>query len=804
MRRIVYILFLLALYTSSYAQTKRAYLKAAEKAVLENNTYKALTYFNEALEFDTDNPELIYKSAVQAFKFRAYDMAKERFATLVDSLKSTEYADAEYYYGSVLITQGEYEKGKFHLKSFLSKSSDTGLLSNEAKVNKEKARWMIENIDLKDKSARITLMDGVNTPNSEFGAVKIGDKTYFTSMDHKEDVEKGNIPRNISKIHIKDADSTYVAPGSINDGNSSKAYTTYSKDGSRWYYTECNYTNGDSVRCKIYYRILDENGNYNDKILAPSSINMEGFTATTPHIVVDGTGKERLFFASDRPGGNGKLDIYYSVINSTGQFSEPINMSEINTAGDDLSPFYHLESNTLYFGSDGHVGMGGFDIYAYEMGSTDTPEALLAPVNSSYDDLHYYLSPDKKEALFSSNRNTSQLLDNVTKACCFDIYEVEYDDVIIDLDVMTFDSLTRRELMGATVYLIDKKTGDTLDVVTVDDSHHHVFQLKKGMDYTILATREHYEDYRMDLSTKGITESIELKEELYMYCTAMQVDLFTFDNKTKEELIGTDVIVRNLSDPNAEDLVFKNMTGNDYHFYLPLGSRYEVEVSKFGYVTKKEIIDLTTETTPSLIKKDVYLDVFEIEDYKNTAVFFENDYPNPRTRSSETSEIYGNHYNEYISNKSDYIRKVMKNKRIQDKQAAIESVNRFFTTEVEEGYETFQKFNRALLRELEKGRRLEVVLKGYASPVADSKYNATLSERRVNSVKNEMLRYKQGIFRNYLGKGYLKITDISYGDTKAPADVSDNPRDIQESVYSIKAARERRVEIIRVKDQNRK
>jgi len=107
---------------------------------------------------------------------------------------------------------------------------------------------------------------------------------------------------------------------------------------------------------------------------------------------------------------------------------------------------------------------------------------------------------------------------------------------------------------------------------------------------------------------------------------------------------------------------------------------------------------------------------------------------------------------------------------------------------------------RALKKELELGRSLEIAIKGYASPKADTKYNLALGQRRVSSVKNEILSYEGGIFREYVRQGKLILTDISFGEETSPADVSDsNNRTL--SVYSPEASRERRVQIVKIKDQ---
>lgn len=802
--KLLILLLTFVVISTGYSQTKRAYIKAAEKAMLEENYYAALTYFNEALEFDKDSPELLYKTGKAAKKFKAFEMASERYGMLLDTLQSDVYPRAWLEYGQVLTYLGEYDHAEAKLDTFINgewvkEPEDETLATNL----KSEIQWAKEAAKNPDNSAELEQINAINTPESDFGATMLDDYIFYSTMSHVEDDDERKIERNISKIHKWDGSMQEMVEGEINDGNTLVGNTTFSKDGSWIFYTECNYNIFDEVICKIVKRPVNEDGTFGAKEELPASINAANSTSTHPHIGYDAENERAvLYFVSNREGGQGGMDIYYAVFNSSGQLSEPINMDEINTSGDDITPFYHAESNALFFSSNGYKSLGGFDIYSISLEDlTAEPTNILAPVNSSYDDLYYIVDADKVEGYFSSNRATAARLDNVTKACCFDIFKVTYKDVVIELNALTFDSLTRRELPGATVYLIEKETGDTIDVVTNDDGNDHEFLLERNKDYELLATREFYDDYRHEISTHDISDSTKLIEELYMSTDMMQLDLFTFNNKTKEPLAGTRVIVRNLTDRTWEVLDLTNPIGNDYHIYLDTGDKYDIEVSKFGFVTKHEEVDLSEVTEPGLITRNVYLDVFEIEEYADTNVYFENDYPNPKTISTDTDVRYGEHYEYYIHQKPVYIEKAQKSKRILNKLSAVEEIDAFFEGEVAGGYAMFKKFMRALKKELELGRKLEVQLKGYASPVAESAYNMSLSQRRVQSVLNEMLDFEDGVFRDYLGNKQLIITDLSFGDEKAPADVSDNPRNILESVYSVKAARERRVEIIRIKDQ---
>ena len=106
-----------------------------------------------------------------------------------------------------------------------------------------------------------------------------------------------------------------------------------------------------------------------------------------------------------------------------------------------------------------------------------------------------------------------------------------------------------------------------------------------------------------------------------------------------------------------------------------------------------------------------------------------------------------------------------------------------------------------LIEELKKGEHFELIFKGYASPLSKDDYNKFLSKRRISTVKNYISFYKNGVFLNYLiadkkGKTTLSFKEESFGEYLTDKMVSDNPNDKRNSIFSKKAALERKVEII--------
>ena len=129
------------------------------------------------------------------------------------------------------------------------------------------------------------------------------------------------------------------------------------------------------------------------------------FWDSQPSFSIDG---KTLYFTSNRPGGKGGKDIWKTTLNEQGQWTKAVNMGDsINTPFDETCPFIHYDDQTLYFSSNGHIGMGGFDIF-YSRKQTDStwsyPINIGYPINTNNDELNLIVSASGKTAIFSTDK----------------------------------------------------------------------------------------------------------------------------------------------------------------------------------------------------------------------------------------------------------------------------------------------------------------------------------------------------------------------------------------------------------------
>ncbi len=801
MKRILVLITVLCIAGIANGQTKRAFRKAAEEAYNKKNYYAALTYYNEVLEFDANDKEALLRSAHAAREFNAYDIAVEKYTYLLDSLELEVDSTVLINTAEMFQRMGKYDKATEYYDRFITEYGSNDSLSMKAKEYKEKAAWASSRVKEVDEGITVERVNSdVNSNYSDFGAYKLGDSTFFTSMRFVQENPEEKPPRQLSRVMLKNGEeSSMVLESPFNALDQPVGSSCINEAGNKIYYTVCDYRGESDLRCDIYSATIQKGGKISDERILPKSINDTSYTTTHPFITKDEkTGNEILYFASDRPGGNGGLDIWYSVYDKKIGYSKPINISSINTEGNEASPFYHKPSGMFYFSSDGYLGLGGYDIYQsrYNGGQFGTPAMLPAPTNSSYHELFYVLNESEDEAIFSTNREGASYIDNVLKACCFDVYTATIEQQEIDLLALTYDKFTNEELIGARVSLYDKETGELIETIKIDTSHIHPFKVKKNREFLVVGEYPGYLTDTIEVSTYDLETEDPIEEKLFLEPDGVILDALTFDAETKEALIGAKVILEDLSDPTADQIIKINVDDNFFRFKLDKDKSYKLYAEKNGYIAVSEIVD--TRNLTGLIKRNLYLNPFDLGAYLPIVLYFDNDEPDPDSKSTATNAVYGDLLEGYMARKETFMNRYGEGAKGDAKQASIDRMEEFFEGDVRGGYDQFRVFMDGLINELKLGKRIDLTIRGYASPRFDVKYNLVLAQRRINSARNDMESYANGALMPFLKSKQLVITEISFGEELSPSDVSDNLFDEKESIYSLRASKQRRIEVVSV------
>jgi outer membrane protein OmpA-like peptidoglycan-associated protein len=788
------IIILIALWEPAHTQTKKQFVKAAEEAYNQGNHMGALVYFEEALKRDKNDANIVYKTANSARLYNAYGFAASKYRYLLDTLQSNEYPDAIFHLGEMYHKLGQYDNANKYYKLYLSEYSNSdGNLTTKAKLQlaaTNKAQNLINQVD--KNVTVIRLGDDINSDDADFAPMLVNNDFYFTSL--RFDAKSKNLKyKQIAKTLLqKEGMIPEVVTGSINNRDESVANFAFNQRVNKVYYSICSYIDGWAQQCKLYSSDVDGKGSFSNEQMLPDPINLPNSSNTQPSIG-NVNGKELLFFVSDRPDGLGGKDIYSVEVFGNNTFSKPESVKAINTSGDDITPFFHNQSQTLYFSTDGREGFGGFDLFKLTNGSKEV-SLLPAPYNTSMNDFYMFLDASGAKGYLTSNRAGSAIQYDSYEACCMDIYGLDIK-TDIELDVLTFFEGDKSALNGTKICLIDVDTGKEISCAdNPSQLNKQRFLIEPNKNYKIIATKDGY-TIASDVFKASPGEKL-LSKSLYLDTPDLKLEVFTFDKDSQQALIGTTIQLRNLSDNSVKTITKDNKNSNDFYFTIKPGQEYELIATKDGYTT--DIHKFSSKSAIGTIKKEMYLAKPTLQDLLPISLYFDNDYPNPRSRSTQTNSKYVDLALDYINRKPAYITNYANPLSGNEKENAKIEINTFFDADVIEGKDKLIAFMNQLVQRMEKGEKIELEVRGFASPRSYSDYNKILSERRINSIKNELSSFNGGILKKYITNGTLNLKDVSYGDTTAKPNVVSDMKDERNSIYNINAAKERRVEILKI------
>jgi tetratricopeptide (TPR) repeat protein len=803
------ILLIFAICVSGIGQTRKQFLKAAQTAYDQQNYYAALKYYEEALTFDSAQVDVWYQYGEAARQFNAYTLAEKSYQYVLDQNATATFPLAKYRLAGVKKNLGKYADALSLYQQVLADTAVTDTKIKEiAQKEIESCEWAVEVVSNPDDNIEIVrLGDEVNTPYSEFGAEKIGKNLFYTSFSFVKEDDRNDPPRHFNKILLSDNGKAGEFWDDINSAERHTAHVAFSKDGSRVYFTYCDYVSEARVQCELYYRQREASGAWSKPIRLPDFINLKGYTTSEPHVSqVTGEAEERLYFSSDRPGGKGGMDIWVAKILTDGNFSQPENLSAINTDGDDITPFLHRASQVLYFSNNSRQGLGGFDVFKSkkEGENWSEPVHMGYPLNSSYDDLHFKLSPGSAYAYFSSNRLGSTYLEKEKEACCHDIYSMQ--TLRMELLALTYDAWSKEPVKGVTVTL--KKLGPgkpgTPDTQTNLKGNDFQYTIDRGGYYLVTADVNGYHPYHdtIYLDQDSTLDLTSITREIYLEPAEVILNALVFDDYTKRGLIGATVQLFEVDgDTRKQVQELTNENGNDFQFKLQLGKSYILRGTKNGY---EHDLDTLPFLGPELrqnrvLNRELYLTPLIFAEFLPLTLYFDNDEPDPDVKTMTTRQSYLGTWDKYYGRKTTFLDEFGKGMTPDMKFLANQRLEDFFEREVRSGGIALGKFSELMLVFLQQGNNLEVVLRGYTSPRAESDYNDNLSKRRISCVRNHFESFNGGIFKPYIANGQFVIKEKPYGETKSKPDVSDKLNDVRNSIYGVPASLERRVEIIDVR-----
>lgn len=419
---------------------------------------------------------------------------------------------------------GQYEKAKGNYEKYLNFKNLKPAVRAQAENGIKKCDFAIEQIKNPKPFSPAPLGTGVNTSFSEYMPAITADEStlIFTRLVKSETRETGTDHQEdfyTSKWVNGNWTDAIPLSDKLNSANNEGAHTI-SPDGKTLFFTACNRESGVGS-CDIYMsKWYKGQWDYPDNLYEINS----GSWDSQPSIAPDG---RTLYFTSSR---NSGMDLYVTYLDDNDKWSEPVALpSNINTTGNELGPFMHSDGKTLYFVSDGHMGMGGLDIFYTRKTSDSTwsdPVNIGYPINTYRDEAFMFVSASGIKAYYAAGaldvvRSENRNMDIYS----FELYPEARPTSVTYLEGVVTDLISKKPLQ-ASFELIDLKSGNIIAGSKADENGEFLICIPSGLDYMLNVSHEKYLFHSENFSLSGVHS----KTDPYRKDVALQP-------------IGTDAIV---------------------------------------------------------------------------------------------------------------------------------------------------------------------------------------------------------------------------------------------------------------------
>lgn len=484
MKKRIYILSILSalVFNVSFSQKARVF-----NAIKKYDKLSYVDSISELLELasEEDAPAEVIEKLANAYYF---NNEMEEASIWYEKLMTSDetMSDEGYFkYAQSLKAQQKYDEANNVLKQFVVIKPE----DSRAKefLNSQNYLNIIEK--LSDDFELLNL--DINTKYSDFGtSTNNGNLVFASSRDEDEKIYNWNNQPFLDLFELF-ADGTITElKGDINT-RYHESSTSYTKDGKTVYFTRNNYFKGrfkknsnNTHALKIYKATLIDGVWTN---IESMPFNDDEYSVAHPTLSSD---NKKLYFVSDMMGTYGKSDIFVVNINEDGTYGKPVNLGpKINTEGRENFPFVS-DNDILYFSSDGHVGLGGLDVFNIEIDKIEDSKTAIQnigkPINSPKDDFGYIINEVTKKGYISSNRKGGKGDD--------DIYSFVIPPCIKDVSGTVVDKRTQEVLSNTEVSIYDSDR-NLIESFKTDESGKFSFNLPcKDRTYIVEAEKEKYKD----------------------------------------------------------------------------------------------------------------------------------------------------------------------------------------------------------------------------------------------------------------------------------------------------------------------
>jgi outer membrane protein OmpA-like peptidoglycan-associated protein len=785
---------------NSFGQKLENWLKAADQSFYVEKDYRtAFNFYQAATNYDSTRVDIWVKMAESARNMQGLQTARSIYDKVLRFPDSVVTAENYFYSAWINMRLADYNGAQKNLQSYFRKAKDGDLLKNKALMMEASCSRIIK------EYANYTNVPGqtkkISTSNdcleAEFGAVAYKNDLVYAKFSEKEKVtSKKDSIAFVSNLRLMNSQGDTNWMPQLAVPNKLISGVTFLPENTGLYYCLCDKVNLMEVRCDIFFRKFNENGGVGEPLKI--SANASGFSTQHPAVGKDNNGKLWLYFSSNRPGGKGKDDLYRAAVLENGEVDAPENLVTLNTSEEDVTPFFHTPTQRLYFSTQGRFTFGGYDVYASSPTSNGwtNPMNMGVQMNASSDDLFFSLSEKGTNGwLTVRGEKGSSCTTEVPDACCYNL--VTWDMPMRKVRILARNANDSSLIREANLSVQSLPSG-IAEKVDVSYGNWPYFSWNSSDNYAVGVQSDGFDPYQGELNIAGYPFTGDtVVIEVYLNPTMIELQVLTFDDRTKEALNGTTVnLLKWIDTKNSVDNIQTNEKGNSFIFSVIQNHKYKLVASKDNYESVEKDISFTLSDVKGLGKK-ITIEVYLKPPLSTPiALYFDNDIPKAKEMKIKGTENYVELSNTYYNQKESFISNFTKVLPEAEKFVLNEQYDLFFNREVKMGTVSLEYLSKAIAAKLGEGKKLEITLSGFASPLGSASSNKLLSDRRIKTIQNYLLQSNQGKLAESVKNGQLKFITSAYGENKSKKQVSDNPMDKRNSVFSLVASVERRVEIL--------
>jgi len=523
----IFVLFISLFLLNILVFGQKNYTQLADEKFQLNKYYEAIELYKKAYTKVTNKVEknrILYNIGLSYYFMGNYKYSAQYLKRVIKA--GYPEANAYYYYGECLRSLEKYEDAIVVFEEMKQKFPNDERADKKIEASKLAKAWMDN-----PTQYQIEVDKKINSKYLDFSPAWYDKKhrsIAFTTT--REEVQgKGKdawTGEAFSDIFVttQDKKGNWSTPvpideeGIINTPHNEGACVMNSKFNTL-YFTRCLKEKKKILGCQIYMS-TKKGKSWGE----PELINITSDSAASVrHPAIDKS-ETMLIFSSNMPGGQGGYDLWMVTRKKKNQpFENPVNLgSLINTPEDEAFPTIREVNGKiyLYFASNGHLGMGGFDIFVSEYvdGKWTEPQNLKYPINSAADDFHIIFDDDPKDLAkygvkeigwFSSNRKGGRGKD--------DLWKFQLPPILFTLSGVVYDDSTKEVIPEAEVTV--EGSDGTIYKTQTDKAGRYQFdnkQILENTTYDIYVSKDGYLNEKNRITTIGLQQSKDLVQDFYL------------------------------------------------------------------------------------------------------------------------------------------------------------------------------------------------------------------------------------------------------------------------------------------------